>query len=418
MIGLLNNNTNNLLPQWYRLFSKKKSYSSIKFYKHLKYIKMLWSIPDIFNAYYNDINYNKLLKSKFVLKNDRYFNNIDVPNIISDVYLLVFINGNFYSELSNYNSSINIELKYDDNTINFTKNFDIFYHLVESFCYKTYFININKNISERPICLLHINDGISKDTVNILQNRYCINILENTKAHIIEYFTDNNKYYSYINNVNTFIYIHNYATLEYTKLSLENNYSYHFNYKYITINSYAKLNSNTFIIGNKIHKDEIRTRLNGVNTSAYINSLSILSNYNNNFVDTYIQHFANNCISDQLHKAIISNNSKYLFSGIIKIKQLASKVSSNVFSQGLLLDNTSQFNTKPQIEIYNRKVHCTHGVILGNINQDQIFYLCSRGIDYISAKKLIINAFFEEIINKINNCKLRKIVFSILKNLI
>ncbi|MCV2518793.1 MAG: SufD family Fe-S cluster assembly protein [Candidatus Lightella neohaematopini] len=417
MTGLLNSNTSNLLPQWYKLFSKKKTYNSIKFYKHWKYIKMLLSTPNTFNKYYSDINYNKLLKSKFVLQNNKCFNNFNVSSIISNVYMLVFINGNFYSKLSNYSKNINIKLKYNDNNINFNKNSDIFYHLTESFCYKTYIIDINKDIDEKPIYLLHINNGLSKSTVNILQNRYCINILENAKAHIIEYFTDNNKHYSYINSINTFIFIHNYATLEYTKLSLENYYSYHFNYKYITINDHAKLNSNIFVIGNKIHKDDMHIKSNGVNTLIYANSLSVLSN-NNNIINTYIRHIASNCISSQLHKAIISNNSKYLLNGMIKITRLASKINSSIFSQGLLLDSTSQFNTKPQIEIYNRKVHCTHGVVISNINYDQIFYLCSRGISYVDAKKIIIDGFLKEVINKINHYELHKIIFNIFKNLI
>ncbi|MCV2531420.1 MAG: hypothetical protein N4Q03_02375, partial [Candidatus Lightella neohaematopini] len=251
MIGLLNSNVSNLLTQWYKLFSKEKIYSSTKFYKHWKYIKMLWSTPNIFNKYYNNISYNKLLKSKFILQDNRYVNNINVSSIIPNVYLLVFVNGNFYSELSNYSKGIDIKLEYHNDIINFNKNSDIFYHLTESFCDKTYIVDINKDIDKKPVYLLHINDGISNDTVNILQNRYYINILEGTKTHIIEYFTDNNKHYSYINNVNTFMFIHNYASLEYTKLSLVNYYSYHFNYKYITINDNAKLNSNIFIIGNK-----------------------------------------------------------------------------------------------------------------------------------------------------------------------
>ncbi|MCV2526171.1 MAG: SufD family Fe-S cluster assembly protein [Candidatus Lightella neohaematopini] len=417
MTGLLNSNTSNLLPQWYKLFSKEKTYNSIKFYKHWKYIKMLWSIPNTYNKYYNDINYNKLLKSKFILQNNKYFNDFNISSIISNVHILVFINGNFYSELSSYSNNINIKLEYNDNNINFNKNSDIFYHLTESFCYKTYIIDINKDIDEKPIYLLHINDGLSKSTVNILQNRYYINILKNAKTHIIEYFTNKNKYYSYINSINTFIFIHNYATLEYTKLSLENYYSYHFNYKYITISDHAKLNSNIFVIGNKIHKDEMHIKSNGVDTSICANSLSVLSN-NSNIIDTNMHHIASNCTSNQLHKAIISNNSKYLFNGMIKITKLASKINSNIFSQGLLLDSTSQFNTKPQIEIYNRKVHCTHGVIISNINYDQIFYLCSRGISYVDAKKIIINASFKEVINKISHYELRKIIFDIFKSLI
>ncbi|MCV2499750.1 MAG: SufD family Fe-S cluster assembly protein [Candidatus Lightella neohaematopini] len=418
MTGLLNSNTSNLLPQWYKLFSKEKTYSSIKFYKHWKYIKMLWSMPSIFNKYYDDMSYNKLLKSKFVLQSNKHFNNFNVSSIISNVHILVFVNGNFYSELSNYNKNISIKLKYNDNNINFNKNSDIFYHLTESFCYKTYIIDIDKDIDEKPIYLLHINDGISKSTVNISQNRYCINILKNTKAHIIEYFTNNNKYYSCISNINTFIFIHNYAILNYTKLSLENCYSYHFNYKYITINNHAKLNSNIFVVGNKIHKDEMHIESNGVNALICANSLSVLSNNNNNIINTYIHHVASNCTSSQLHKAIVSNNSKYLLNGMIKIAGLASKINSNIFSQGLLLDNTSQFNTKPQIEIYNRKVHCTHGVIISNINCDQIFYLCSRGISYVDARKIIIDAFLQEVINKINHYELHRIILNIFKNLI
>ncbi len=126
----------------------------------------------------------------------------------------------------------------------------------------------------------------------------------------------------------------------------------------------------------------------------YLNNKSVVNH-------TTINHLAPNCTSKQLYKGIIDKDCYASFEGKIYVDKCASKTVAEQTNRHLLLDKTARSHSEPHLEIYNDDVKCSHGATCGSLNEEQLFYLLSRGIDQESAKKLLVEAFANEIINLI-----------------
>ena len=117
-----------------------------------------------------------------------------------------------------------------------------------------------------------------------------------------------------------------------------------------------------------------------------------------------------NCKSYQKIKNVLSKNSKSIYQGKIFVKDIAQKTDAYQLSKALLLDDTSEFNAKPELEIYADDVKCSHGSTSGNINEDSIYYLMTRGITRKKAISLLTKAFLLEITSTIANIDIKKFI--------
>jgi len=117
----------------------------------------------------------------------------------------------------------------------------------------------------------------------------------------------------------------------------------------------------------------------------------------------FITHAGLRCESRQVFKKVLRNGAKGVFQGKILVKQAAQKTDGYQISQGLLLDDDSQFLAKPELEIYADDVACSHGSTVGAINEDALFYLQSRGVPHAEATDLLTLAFLAEAIDEIED---------------
>ena len=117
-----------------------------------------------------------------------------------------------------------------------------------------------------------------------------------------------------------------------------------------------------------------------------------------------------NCKSYQKIKNVLNENSKGAYQGKIFVKDVAQKTDAYQLSKALLLSETSEFNAKPELEIYADDVKCSHGSTSGSINEDSIYYLMTRGIDKKSAVKLLTKAFLFEVVSSISHVDIKKFV--------
>jgi Fe-S cluster assembly protein SufD len=113
-----------------------------------------------------------------------------------------------------------------------------------------------------------------------------------------------------------------------------------------------------------------------------------------------------------LHKIIARDRGKGVFNGLIKVAKYALKTDGQMTNNNLLMDRLSEVDTKPQLEIYADDVKCSHGATVGRIDQEQMFYLRSRGIPQQEAQQLIIHAFAAEITETIENTVVRETVLA------
>ena len=116
------------------------------------------------------------------------------------------------------------------------------------------------------------------------------------------------------------------------------------------------------------------------------------------------------CIRDRLIKSVLNDKSKGIYQGKIFVSPEAQKTDGYQLSRALLLNEDVEFNAKPELEIYADDVKCSHGSTSGNIDENSIFYLMSRGLSYSESKKLLTNGFLNEVIEKISNEDVKKLV--------
>ena len=120
-----------------------------------------------------------------------------------------------------------------------------------------------------------------------------------------------------------------------------------------------------------------------------------------------MDHSSEHVTSRMLFKYILADKSTGVFNGRAIVRQDAQKIDSNQTNNNLLLGKNALMNSNPQLEIYADDVRCTHGSTTGQISEDALFYLRSRGLDPVSAKALLINGFANEVVDDINNEEVR-----------
>ena len=168
--------------------------------------------------------------------------------------------------------------------------------------------------------------------------------------------------------------------------------------------------SETFILssGSKFIKNDVNCNLNGKYSSAFVNGVFTLNESKHHEIKTNINHLVENTKSYQLIKCVLDNSSKAVYQGKIYVHQDAQKTDGYQLSKAILLNENSEFNAKPELEIYADDVKCSHGSASGSLDDNSIFYLRSRGLSYNEAKKLLIKGFLLDVIEKITDEEIKK----------
>ncbi len=122
---------------------------------------------------------------------------------------------------------------------------------------------------------------------------------------------------------------------------------------------------------------------------------------------TWLDHRVGYCNSRQLHKTIVSDKGRAVFNGLINVAKHAIKTDGQMTNNNLLLGRPAEVDTRPQLEIYADDVKCSHGATIGRIDNEQLFYLRSRGIPHRAAQHMILYAFAAELTEAIGDETLR-----------
>ncbi|MXP67426.1 Fe-S cluster assembly protein SufD [Pantoea sp. Aalb] len=418
MDGLLTQN-NKILQQWYQLF---KSYGvrSFQSKQHWKQLINL-GLPTSKHEQWKYTSLENLMLQQFThpIKNQKVSaKQVAAHALPIDAICLVFIDGVFNSELSNYKNELFIIQHHfinDDTLLPSPIQPEIFLHLTESLATEVTFIRLpsKKNVS-RPLYLLHLASG-RIGTLNTVHHRHHFELEEGSKAKVIEHYVTLNGMPHFTGSRFTFNVADN-ACLTHIKLTCEQNYSYHFAHNDIVIGYNANVSSNNFLLGNNLLRHNTSVQLNGENTKLSLNSLVLPKNSEISDTRSYLEHNKGYCLSRQLHKTIARDKSCAVFNGHIKVAQHAFKTDSKMINNNLLLGRLAEVNTKPQLEIYADDVKCSHGATVGCIDDEQIFYLRSRGISKNIAINMIIHAFADELIESLEDKILRQVVLRCINN--
>lgn len=154
-------------------------------------------------------------------------------------------------------------------------------------------------------------------------------------------------------------------------------------------------------IGAQRARYEAQTRIEGPGADVKMYSLTVAEETQEFDQRTFQIHNAPNAVSDLLYKNALLDNSRTIFSGLIKVAEGAQQTDAYQTNRNLLLDPTAEANALPGLEILANDVKCSHGATTGNVDEDELFYMMSRGIPKRAAMQLMVFGFFEEVIEKV-----------------
>lgn len=152
---------------------------------------------------------------------------------------------------------------------------------------------------------------------------------------------------------------------------------------------------------------EVRVKILG--QKAKIHILGIILGYKDQKIElnSLQDHIAPGSVSDLLIKSVLFDSAKFYYKGLIKIEKNAQKSNAYQKNQNLLMGKDAWADSRPYLEIAANDVRCTHGVTIGKIDENQLYYLGTRGLDKKEATKLLIKGFFQDVLDRIGNTELR-----------
>lgn len=253
------------------------------------------------------------------------------------------------------------------------------------------------NIIPMPIHIIYVN---SNNSVSVVNSRNFIYAESCAEATIVESFVNigNSKVFS--NYVSEKLMEEN---SKITCLTFQNEgpLSYSVNTNQAKVHRYATYNNSTFTLSGELVRNNHNVELASDVCDAHLFGLFITNG--TQLVDnhTLIDHQMPNCESNELYKGIAKDKSTGVFNGKIYVRRDAQKTNAYQSSKNILLSDDATINTKPQLEIYADDVKCSHGTSTGKVDEEALFYLKARGIGDESARKLLLQAFAQELIDKI-----------------
>jgi len=268
-------------------------------------------------------------------------------------------------------------------------------------------ITVKENYSfNKPLIIYNIT---TKDLKSAALNlKTDIALEKNSSLKVINLFDDNSEN-NFINIVQNFDIAQD-AILKNYKIDHKKNSNIKYCYNNINLQKNSISENFIFSTGSKFIKNEINCNLNDEYCSAFINGILNLTNSQHHEIKTNINHLAENTKSYQLIKSVLNDNAKGIYQGKIYVDSKAQKTNGYQLSKALLLSENTEFDGKPELEIYADDVKCSHGATSGNLDEDAIFYLMSRGLSYQQSKELLINGFLLDVVEKITDEEIKDLI--------
>ena len=320
---------------------------------------------------------------------------------------IVFINGRIEKIDFDYEKKGQIEIIDQSETINKFDNNNSLSDLNNAFTNKCFKIVIKTGYQLlKPLIIYHTtNSKIWSKNINL---RLDFELQEDSCLRLIDLFNDTSEK-NFLNIFYNFNLKEDAILKNYKVDKLENkNIKYSFN----NIVQNKNTISETFILssGSNFFKSEINCNLKGEHSSAFVNGIFSLDKNKHHEIRTTVNHLTENTKSYQLIKSVLEDSSKAVYQGKIYVNSVAQKTDGYQLSKAILLNKDSEFNAKPELEIYADDVKCSHGSASGSLDEDSVFYLMSRGLNYNQARELLINGFLLDVVEKITDSEIKNLI--------
>ena len=333
---------------------------------------------------------------------------------------LVFVNGRFareLSSLSNLPDTVNVsslagEISSNPEAIEphlglyLDIRRDAFCALNTAFVEDGAYVHIPRGtLVEEPICLLFVSTG--DDAPSMSHPRNLIVAEENSQATFVEDYVSLDGGAMFCNTV-TELVAGDHTVLAHYMIEREHKEAFNISTLRIQQGRSANVVSHSVLLGGALVRNNVHPVLAGEGGECLINGLFIGDGHQH--LDNYmlVEHASPRCGSRQFYNGILDGHAHGVFHGRIIVHKDAQKTDAKQTNRNLLLSDDAQIDTKPQLEIYADDVKCTHGATIGQIEGDALFYLRSRGIDEVSARKLLLFAFASECLDRMKQGPVRK----------
>ncbi len=374
-----------------------------------------FDIPDKKDENWIKTDLKPLLKHSF-----EYGKQLDIDKTIVSLYnlsgtyanVLVFVNGYFcpqFSKIIDNQGLIFTNLKdakenYPDifekyfNKTNVHTN-NLFTALNTAYASDGGFIIIRKNTKiENPIHIYHFSDGVNTKITSLLRNMIIAE--ENSKANVLTSFHSLSENYEFTN-VATEIFVEQNAYLDFNIFQGEGDDAFQYNRTNVVLKRDAQFYSNTATMCGSLVKNDIHVKITEENAYTELNGL-YMPDRDQHFNNTlFVEHSVGHSLSKQFYRGILDNNATAVFYGKVLIDKGATQSEAHQKNNNILLSRHSKVHSKPHLIIHNDDVAASHGSTVGQLDKEAMFYMQARGIGEKMARTLLLTAFAEEVVNKI-----------------
>ena len=220
-----------------------------------------------------------------------------------------------------------------------------------------------------------------------------------SKATLVETYNSTAKGFT---NAAVQIIVEDNASLEHFRVQKDAPNAFNVGTTEVTLGRGSYYNATSINLGAAISRHDIDLKFTAEGGEAHVDGLYMLSGSQHADTHSVIDHTVPNCTSGQNYKGVLNDKSRAVFNGIVFVREDAHGTDAQQSNKNLLLSNDARVDTKPQLEIFNDDVKCSHGATVGQLEDEELFYLLTRGLPETLARNLLTYGFAEEIINKID----------------
>ncbi len=278
-------------------------------------------------------------------------------------------------------------------------NADAFTALNTAFLSSGAFLLVSKGaVVNRPVHLLFVSD--ERATGSVCFPRVLVVAQADSSATLIESHSSSFDS-TYWTNAVVELVLEDNARLKHYKLQHESTEAFHIATTTANLGPNSVLESTSITLGAKLSRHAINVRLDHEGSQCHVDGLYILGEGQHADTHSLIDHLLPRCTSRQLYKGILDGKSRAVFNGKVFVHKHAQQTDAQQTNRNLLLSNDARVDTKPQLEIFADDVKCAHGATVGQLEEEELFYLISRGLHRELAQNLLTFGFAEEVIDKI-----------------
>ncbi len=368
-------------------------------------------LPGVRDEQWRYTNLRALKNNAYSTSSPNKAANIDLPD--TEHQRMVFVDGFYRDDLSTLDNSSNgiasrsLSEVLDSNAASIEPYFGAslpkeqhgFTALNTAYCQDGYVLILAKNAVLQGVLEICFITSEQANT-SLSHTRNLIIAEANSQCTIVERHLGSNGSV-YLNNSITEIHAGDNSHIDHYKIQQESADAFHIAGVFIRQSANSQVKNHNISLGGLMSRNDINCDLLGKGAHIEMNGLVLGNGRQHVDNHTEVNHAMPNCSSDEYYKTIMDDKSRSVFRGRIIVAQDAQLTNADQQNNNLLLSKNAEADTKPQLEIYADDVKCSHGATVGQLDEQSLFYLRSRGIDLASANALLTFAFANEVIERI-----------------